>query len=126
MGSPLGSVTSYVIFHTFFDIVESGDVDIMIKLGRFLILSEFHSVIGPVLLSRTVCLFTEEEEQQQGIDNNTAIKDTNTDDNFSYDWKNQWRTAFLLFVWLTSVSFLEGEVASHHFGNLLYKSATSG
>ena len=106
--SSLGSVTSYVIFTTFYEIIESGDVDIMIKLGRYLILSQFHCVIGPVLLSRAVCLFNTEDEEEL------------------YDWKQQWRTALLLFIWLTSVSSMEGEIASQNFGSLLYKSATSG
>merc|ERR1712157_414262 len=38
---PLGSVTSFVTFNSFKRIVDSGDVDVMIKLGRYLILSEF-------------------------------------------------------------------------------------
>ena len=43
--SLLGSVMSYVIFTTFYKIIESGNVDIIIKLGRYLILNQFHCVI---------------------------------------------------------------------------------
>jgi hypothetical protein len=94
--------------------------DIIGRLARNLIIGQFHDVLAPLLLSRTI--FTGSAESTTSNSKNDVI-----DGNCSrYHWQHHWRIVLRLFTWLVSVAGSKGEEAAKAAGALILQSGEAG
>lgn len=106
--------------------------EIASKLARHLIKSQFHGVICPVLLSRTVSDSRADSNDQispskQNLEHISTELSGKTEVIVSiYHWQHHWRLLLHIFTWLCSVSGAEGERAAESTGALLLHSAQTG
>lgn len=85
---------------------EDVKVQVASKLGRNLLLSQFHDVVAPVLLSRTV--FSGDASPS------------------SQDWQQHWQKCLVVFSWLASIAGPEGVIAAQSTGSLMLASSLAG
>jgi len=83
------------------------------RLGRNLLISQFHDVVAPMVLARTA--FSGER---------TLLVDNG--DHGALRWENHWQLTLLLFSWVSSVAGPEGLLAAHSCGNLMLASSKAG
>lgn len=108
-------------------------------LARNLLLGQFHDVVAPMLLSRTVFDGRRNTDGNDRPDNLASIGsgssvssggvagDETAQQNFvQYEWQNHWIITLQLFVWLASVARSEGEKVSDTTGSLLLQSGKAG
>ena len=98
------------------------------RLARNLLVSQFHDVAAPVLLSRTVLRGGAGSSGGGFVgdaDNKDNGSDDPTDDDLN-DWRSDWRSSLLLFSWLTSIAGPEGESAARGAGALLLEGGRAG
>lgn len=95
------------------------------RLGRNILVAQFHDVIAPMLLSRTVFsgdrIFVQlknSSSQQIPIAGKTSEE--------AISWQTHWRLSLLLFSWVASIAGPEGIVATKSCGNLLFASSKAG
>lgn len=84
------------------------------RLGRNLLSAQFHDVIAPMLLSRTVF----------AGDRTVNLKAKAVEDAMS--WPAHWRLALLAFSWAASIAGPEGLIASRSTGSLLLAAGVAG
>jgi len=125
------------------------------RLARNLIISQFHDVIAPMLLSRTV--FSAERttllpsSSSGNINNNSNNCSDKTSANRSSHrrtastgtaagggssssngeslpllWQENWRLCLMIFAWISSIAGPEGSTASKSLGSLLLASGLAG
>lgn len=82
-------------------------IQVAARLGRNLLISQFHDTIAPMILSRTA-FSGDRPHQYQG------------------NWEQQWRWGLLIFSWIASVAGPEGSAAAKVCGNLLLASGVAG
>mmetsp|Transcript_4292 Transcript_4292/g.6647 ORF Transcript_4292/g.6647 Transcript_4292/m.6647 type:complete len:2938 (+) Transcript_4292:149-8962(+) len=138
---PLGSVGTHVILTSWMSILEwcnNGDdsnssmdeehvFNVCKKLGRNLIMSQYHDVVAPMLLSRTV--FCGERSMSipdtiSKLKGSTAI--SAAQQLYERHWQKHWRMALALFAWVTSIAGPEGVIAAKTAGTLLLASGAAG
>jgi len=92
--------------------------DIVARLVRYLTIGQFHDVVAPLLLSRTV--FTGS--------NSAQFVDCDDEDlgPSEFHQLSLWKVLLALFTWLASTSGYEGEKAAQTAGNLFFESAKAG
>jgi len=101
---------------------EQAKMQVASRLGRNLLSSQFHDVVAPMLLSRTV--FSGEssaappQQQEDSNDRSTEIP--------GLSWESHWRLALLLFSWVASIAGPEGVIASKASGSLMLASSLAG
>ena len=133
---PLGTVGAHVIFGAVMRVLQwcdifplennhnSADEDhktqVASRLARNLLMGQFHDVVAPMLLSRTV--FCAERTM--------ASADSDIKKQQSYDgalsWRHHWRLALLTFAWVSSIAGPEGVIAAKSLGSLLLASGLAG
>jgi hypothetical protein len=89
------------------------------RLGRNMLVSQFHDVVAPVLLSRTVF----------SGDNNTKRSSQQLEEassNGGINWEGHWRQVLLLFSWVGAIAGPEGITAAKSTGSLLLASGLAG
>jgi hypothetical protein len=103
------------------------------RLARNLLMSQYHDVIAPMLLSRTV--FSGERTLQQGggsfsnsIGNISSAEGqpVGNDGTVSLTWQEDWKMGLLIFSWLSSIAGSEGVIAAKSLGSLLLASGSAG
>jgi hypothetical protein len=101
------------------------------RLARNLLMSQYHDVIAPMLLSRTV--FSGERTLQQpaaalsnSITDTTTTLGPNPDGTATLSWQEDWKMGLLIFSWLSSIAGVEGVVAAKSLGSLLLASGSAG
>lgn len=104
---------------------EEHKVEVASRLGRNLLVAQFHDVVAPVLLSRTV--FSGDKtlaslSSQKSILPNLA----NVNGSSSLSWQKHWQLSLLLFSWVASIAGPEGVIASKSTGSLVLASAFAG
>lgn len=109
----LGTVGAHVILTALVELHEIAEVSP--RLGRNLIMGQYHEVVAPMLLSRTVF---SGEQMMMGA--------SAREQEPFYLWQYHWRLALVLFSWTTSVSGPEGDIAARSTGSLLFASALAG
>ena len=125
---PLGTVGSHVIFTALLgvlqwcEIVPGGLVSSKVeddhkcqvasRLGRNLLMGQFHDVVAPMLLSRTVFC----GERTMSLEQNSL----------PLSWENHWRLALQIFAWVATIAGAEGVIASKSLGSLLLASGLAG
>jgi len=113
--------------------------DIAARLGKNLLMAQFHDVIGPMLLSRTVFDWRRammENSAAQMKNKTKTIKKTSqiralifessATEESTITWQHHWRLSLMLFTWLASISGPEGEIAAKSTGSLLFHSGVAG
>jgi hypothetical protein len=85
------------------------------RLGRNLLSAQFHDVIAPMLLSRTVFA---------GDRTVGSREETSFDSDMS--WPAHWRLSLLLFSWAASIAGPDGLIASRSSGSLLLAAGVAG
>lgn len=85
---------------------ESDKVQVAGRLGRNLLMGQFHDVIAPVLLSRTV------------FSGETAAE--------SIPWQAHWKMCLLVYSWLASIAGEEGVGSAQSTGSLMLASSLAG
>jgi len=142
---PLGSVGTHVIFNSWSSLLdwcnstdnsaedEEHMMNVCKKLGRNLIMSQYHDVIAPMLLSRTV--FCGERSMSASITTKSKQSDSSIEDSKEKatpplqnqpNWQNHWRMVLSLFAWVTSIAGPEGVIAAKAVGSLLLASGAAG
>lgn len=141
---PLGSVTAHVVLSAIVGVLtwceilpieastipnmEPGDneehkVEVASRLGRNLLMAQFHDVVAPVLLSRTVF---SGEKSMVVVPKSTLNLTTLTTTSGPLCWQNHWRQTLLLFSWIASIAGPEGLISSKLTGSLVLASALAG
>ncbi|KAL7565117.1 hypothetical protein ACA910_005124 [Epithemia clementina (nom. ined.)] len=89
------------------------------RLGRNLLMAQFHDVIAPMILSRTI--FSGERTMSMS-------KITNQNSNYSghLAWQKHWQLVLLLFSWVASIAGSEGLISAKAAGSLLLASSVAG
>ena len=85
---------------------EGEKVQVAGRLGRNLLMAQFHDVVAPVLLSRTVF----SGESATGITS----------------WQSHWQKCLLVFSWLASIAGPEGITSAESTGSLMLASSLAG
>jgi hypothetical protein len=132
--SPLGSVGGHVIFTALVGVLRWSEVfpnnqkrtgrdeehkmQVANRLGRNLMISQFHDVVAPMLLSRTV--FCGERTMTGEAD------EQDTSYVGALSWQEHWRLGLLTFSWVASIAGPEGVLASKSLGSLLLASGLAG
>ena len=137
---PLGSVGAHVIFSAIMGVLEWCDVipastftskkvgagapsrkvdddlkcQVANRLARNLLMGQFHDVIAPMLLSRTV--FCGERTMSVDQGNNPAP--------LSWEW--HWRLGLLTFAWVATIAGPGGVIAAKSLGSLMLASGLAG
>ncbi|VEU43883.1 unnamed protein product [Pseudo-nitzschia multistriata] len=99
------------------------------RLARNLILSQFHDVIAPMLLSRTVFSTTSQgNKEAMGTDSNHSRTKTvpGVGKDESRVWQENWRICLVIFAWISSIAGPEGNAAANSLGSLLLASGMAG
>lgn len=113
------------LFFTEHNTAEDVKMQIVARLGRNVLTSEFLDIVGPVLLSRTV---VPGEVKSNKTDNKKD--DVESDDDKAYNgsicWQTHWRLSLLLFSWIGSIAGAEGLAAAKSTGRLLLASGHAG
>jgi hypothetical protein len=128
---PLGSVGAHVIFTALLGVLQwceivPGDEDaprsrtvdddhkcqVASRLGRNLIMGQFHDVVAPMLLSRTVFCGERTMSLEQS--------------NLPLSWELHWRLGLIIFSWVATIAGPEGVIASKSLGSLLLASSLAG
>jgi len=115
--SPLGSFGGHVILCSLFNIMDwcnqGKDSDekmhIASRLARNLIMSQYHDVVAPMLLSRSFFC--------------CPVSTTTTT---AGSWEAHWRMALTIFAWVSAIAGEEGIVAAQSTGSLLLASGVAG
>ncbi|KAG7359446.1 Beige/BEACH domain containing protein [Nitzschia inconspicua] len=98
------------------------------RLARNLLMSQYHDVVAPMLLSRTV--FSGERTLQVGASSNDmASLGSQSSGNMgmvSLSWQEDWKMGLLIFSWLSSIAGDEGVSAAKSLGSLLLASGSAG
>jgi len=142
---PLGSVGTHVIFHSWSAILDwCNDTDnsaedeehmmnVCRKLGRNLMMSQYHDVVAPMLLSRTVFCGERSmsgfipDKSKQSSESLVEEKETPQQQLLNQpNWRSHWRMVLSLFAWVTSIAGPEGVIAAKAVGNLLLASGSAG
>lgn len=97
---------------------EDQKMQVASRLGRNLLISEFHDVVSPMVLSRTVFSAESSMARPSSADSEGQAG--------SLSWENHWRLSLLLFSWVASIAGPEGLVAAKSSGSLLLASALAG
>jgi len=89
------------------------------RLGRNLLMAQFHDVIAPMILSRTI--FSSER-------NLSTSRSVNPESGYSghMKWQDHWQLVLLLFSWVSSIAGAEGLLAAKSTGSLLLASGVAG
>ena len=139
---PLGSVTSHVVLtaivgvltwceilpveallsHTEVSDNEETKVEVATRLGRNILMAQFHDVVAPVLLSRTV--FSGEKSMAAQKASQGVLGAESTTGPLS--WQHHWRLSLLLFSWIATIAGPDGLIASKSTGSLLLASGLAG
>eukprot|EP00980_Cylindrotheca_fusiformis_P016230 scaffold4825_cov132-Cylindrotheca_fusiformis.AAC.7 len=128
---PLGSVGAHVIFTALMGLLQwceivpgaenaprSKTVDddhkcqMANRLGRNLMIGQFHEVVAPMLLSRTVFCGERTMSLEQS--------------NLPLSWELHWRLGLVTFAWVATIAGPEGVIASKSLGSLLLASSLAG
>lgn len=128
---PLGSIGSHVIFTALMKVLQwcevvpspadmpiSKSIDedhkcqVASRLGRNLMMGQFHDVVAPMLLSRTVFCGERTMSQEQS--------------NLPLSWEMHWRIGLIIFSWVATIAGPEGIIASKSLGSLLLASSLAG
>mmetsp|Transcript_2502 Transcript_2502/g.5943 ORF Transcript_2502/g.5943 Transcript_2502/m.5943 type:complete len:2797 (-) Transcript_2502:151-8541(-) len=128
---PLGSVGAHVIFTALMGVLRWCEVvpeienmprsrtvdddhkcEVASRLGRNLIMSQFHDVVAAMLLSRTVFCGERTMSLEQS--------------NLPLSWDLHWRYALIIFAWVSTIAGPEGVIASKSLGSLLLASSLAG
>ena len=125
---PLGSVGSHVIFTAIVGVLQWCEIvpgnnscsrvdddhkcQVANRLGRNLLMGQFHDVVAPMLLSRTV--FCGERTMSMEISN------------LPLSWQDHWLMALITFSWVATIAGPEGVIASKSLGSLLLASGFAG
>ena len=91
------------------------------RLGRNLLISQFHDVVAPMILSRTV--FAAEATTLVSSASATLLSDSKKS---PLSWESHWQQALLLFSWLASIAGPDGLIAAKSCGSLLLASGLAG
>ena len=114
--SPLGSLGGHVILCSLSNIMDwcnQGKDDdeklhIATRLARNLMVSQFHDVVAPMLLSRSFFCCAVSTNSMSG------------------SWESHWRMVLTLFAWVASIAGQEGTIAAQSTGALLLASGVAG
>ena len=136
---PLGSVGAHVIFTAIMGVLQWCDVlpvlaeagsqqhnqvfaspriddtqksQVAMRMGRNLIVSQFHDVVAPMLLSRTVF----SGERTMSMESNSL----------PLSWEHHWRLGLLIFSWVSTLGGPDGIIAAKSLGSLLLASGLAG
>ena len=82
------------------------------RLGRNLMISQYHDVVAPMLLSRTVFSGERTMNQEQHL--------------LPLQWEHHWRLGLLIFSWVSTLAGPEGVIAAKSLGSLLLASGLAG
>uniref|UniRef100_A0A7S3L431 BEACH domain-containing protein n=1 Tax=Amphora coffeiformis TaxID=265554 RepID=A0A7S3L431_9STRA len=85
------------------------------RLGRNLLSAQFHDVIAPMILSRTV--FAGDRAPSGGSGQQEAG---------AMSWPAHWRLSLLMFSWVASIAGPDGLIASRSTGSLLLAAGVAG
>jgi hypothetical protein len=96
---------------------EERKMQVASRLGRNLLICQFHEVIAPMILSRTA--FSGGQSEQLGERNGEMYEGR-------LCWEYHWRQVLLLFSWVVSVAGPEGQAASSSCGQLMFASSLAG
>ncbi|KAL3924923.1 MAG: hypothetical protein SGILL_000744 [Bacillariaceae sp.] len=103
------------------------------RLARSLLMSQFHDVVAPMLLSRTV--FSGDRTLQQAAASfsvsvneltNSGQQKFGSGGRSPLSWHQDWRLGLLVFSWLSSIAGPEGITAAKSFGSLMLASGLAG
>ena len=137
--SPLGSVGSHVVLNAIIGVLawcevlptemsqtvkqpgmdDERKMQLASRLGRNLLMAQFHDVIAPMILSRTV--FSAERTQSM-----SKMLNLNSTYSGSLTWQNHWQQVLLLFSWVASIAGAEGLISAKTAGSLLLASSVAG
>ncbi len=95
---------------------EERKMQVASRLGRNLLICQFHEVIAPMILSRTA--FSGGQSEQSVARNGDYVARLN--------WEDHWRQVLLLFSWVVSVAGPEGQAAASSCGQLMFASSLAG
>jgi hypothetical protein len=91
-------------------ILDNDKLQVATRLGRNLLTGQYHNVLAPMLLSRTICC------------GERVLAKTDA----PHLWQYHWRLSLLLFVWVSSIAGPDGHAASKSTGSLLFASGLAG
>lgn len=137
---PLGSVGAHVIFTALMGVLQWCDVlpassttanaaqqeqqyasprvddehksQVATRMGRNLLISQYHDVVAPMLLSRTVFSGERTMSMEQS--------------SLPLAWEHHWRHGLLIFSWVSTLAGAEGVIAAKSLGSLLLASGLAG
>lgn len=133
---PLGTVGAHIIFTALMGVLqwceifppeegsplaeEDHKMQVAHRLGRNLLMSQFHDVVAPMLLSRTVFCGERTMSKDKGKNDKKNVYAG------SFSWEEHWRLALLTFSWVSSIVGPEGVIAAKSLGSLLLASGLAG
>ena len=137
--SPLGSVGSYVVLNAMVGVLawcevlpsemsrtvehpgtdDERKMQLASRLGRNLLMAQFHDVVAPMILSKTI--FSGERTMSMA-----KLANANSEYPGYLTWHNHWQLVLLLFSWVASIAGAEGLIAAKSAGSLLLASSVAG
>jgi hypothetical protein len=104
------------------------------RLGRNLLVGQFHDVVAPMLLSRTVfCAERSMQQQVQQQQKQAAASNNNLHNRAApsttrklLSWQHHWRMVMLIYSWITAIAGPEGEISAKSTGGLMLASGLAG
>ena len=119
---------------------EDHKLHVSARLCRNLLMGQFHDVVAPMLLSRTV--FCGERSMGVGSNSDEATATStasasssssangdrkgNSAKDGTLSWQNHWRLGLQIFSWIASIAGPDGFIASRSLGSLLLASGLAG
>ena len=91
------------------------------RLARNLMMSQFHDVVGPMLLSRTV--FAGDRRLPAPVYSTSPDADEKQP---ILSWQNHWRWVLMIYSWCSSVAGPEGIISAQSSGSLCLASGLAG
>jgi len=92
------------------------------RLGRNLLVSQFHDVVAPMILSRTVFSSESTSQQPPGKQPHSSSETGGT----RLTWEGQWRLSLFIFSWVSSIAGADGLIAAKSCGSLMLASGLAG
>lgn len=106
------------------DEVEDAKRKLATRLVRNLMSAQFHDVVAPMLLSRTV--FAGDRRVPAPQPTLSAPEKEGEEEQPLLSWQNHWRWVLLIFSWCASMAGPEGIIAAKSSGSLILASGLAG
>ena len=109
----------YATEENYLEVEDGVKMQVASRLGRNLLAAQFHDVLCPMILSRTV--FAGDRAPSGGNHANLLVSSEN-----ALSWPTHWRLTLLVFSWVASIAGPDGLTSARSAGSLLLASGVAG